>query len=176
MWPTISGAATCTATTVMGRSPLCSGEARIDEAGAGMSVCWSDFDNDGKQDVYVADMWSSAGQRVSGQKRFHERAPEEIRALYRRHARGNALYRNLGNGGFQQQPASRSRDGPLVLVFGFLGFRSRWLPDLYVANGYISAPERNDLASFFWRQVVAKSPGMLHLRWLTSMDGMPSMN
>ena len=35
-------------------------------------------------------------------------------------------------------------------------------PDLYVANGYISAPdrkqERNDLGSFFWRQVVAKSP------------------
>src|SRR5258708_4544957 len=41
------------------------GEAQIDDPGAGMSACWSDFDNDGKQDVYVADMWSSAGQRVS---------------------------------------------------------------------------------------------------------------
>ena len=29
--------------------------------------------------------------------------------------------------------------------------------DLYVANGYLSGTERNDLASFFWRQVVAKS-------------------
>ena len=29
--------------------------------------------------------------------------------------------------------------------------------DLYVANGYLSGGERNDLASFFWRQVVAKS-------------------
>src|SRR3984893_504047 len=78
-----------------------SGEAHIDDPGAGMSACWSDFDNDGKQDVYVADMWSSAGQRISGQKRFHENAPEEIRGLYRRHARGNALYRNLGDGKFQ---------------------------------------------------------------------------
>jgi len=31
-------------------------------------------------------------------------------------------------------------------------------PDLYVTNGYISAVDRNDIASFFWRQVVGKSP------------------
>jgi len=30
-------------------------------------------------------------------------------------------------------------------------------PDLYVANGYLSGLDRTDLASFFWRQVVAKS-------------------
>ncbi len=30
--------------------------------------------------------------------------------------------------------------------------------DLYVANGYLSGLDRTDLASFFWRQVVAKSP------------------
>ncbi len=37
--------------------------------------------------------------------------------------------------------------------------------DLYVTNGYISAADRNDIASFFWRQVVAKSPE----------DGTPSL-
>ena len=31
-------------------------------------------------------------------------------------------------------------------------------PDLYVANGYISGAEQRDVSSFFWRQVVAKSP------------------
>ena len=31
-------------------------------------------------------------------------------------------------------------------------------PDLYVANGYISGVEQRDVSSFFWRQVVAKSP------------------
>src|SRR5580698_6307785 len=36
-------------------------EAHVDDPGAGMSACWSDFDNDGRQDIYVADMWSSAG-------------------------------------------------------------------------------------------------------------------
>jgi tetratricopeptide (TPR) repeat protein/peroxiredoxin len=136
-----------------------SGEARIDEPGAGMSACWSDFDNDGKQDVYVADMWSSAGQRVSGQKRFHEKAPEEIRALYRRHARGNALYRNLGNGRFQDISQQAGVEmGRWSWCSDFWDFDHDGFPDLYVANGYISAPERNDLASFFWRQVVAKSP------------------
>ena len=78
-----------------------SGSAHVEDVGAGMSACWSDFNNDGNQDIYVANMWSAAGQRVSTQKRFQEKAPEEIRALYRRHARGNALYRNQGNGAFQ---------------------------------------------------------------------------
>ena len=45
-----------------------SSQAHVDDVGAGMSACWSDFDNDGSQDIYVADMWSAAGQRVSGQK------------------------------------------------------------------------------------------------------------
>jgi Flp pilus assembly protein TadD/peroxiredoxin len=136
-----------------------SGEARIDDPGAGMSACWSDFDNDGKQDVYVADMWSSAGQRVSGQKRFHEKAPEEIRALYQRHARGNALYRNLGNGRFQNISQQAGVEmGRWSWSSDFWDFDHDGFPDLYVANGYISAPERDDLASFFWRQVVAKSP------------------
>ena len=30
--------------------------------------------------------------------------------------------------------------------------------DLYIANGYISGADHRDLESFFWRQVVAKSP------------------
>ena len=31
-------------------------------------------------------------------------------------------------------------------------------PDLYVTNGMVSGPSREDLNSFFWRQVVANSP------------------
>ena len=29
-----------------------SAEAEINEPGAGMSACWLDYDNDGKQDIY----------------------------------------------------------------------------------------------------------------------------
>ena len=45
-------------------------EAGVEDAGAGMSACWFDFDNDGNQDIYVANMWSAAGQRVSEQEDF----------------------------------------------------------------------------------------------------------
>ena len=136
-----------------------SSEAGVEDAGAGMSACWLDFDNDGNQDIYVANMWSAAGQRVSEQKIFHEEDPENIRAIYRRHARGNSLYRNQGDGKFQ------NISGPAGVEMGRWAWSSdAWdfdhdgYPDLYIANGYISGPNPRDLSSFFWRQVVGKSP------------------
>ncbi len=140
-----------------------SNSAHVEDVGAGMSACWSDFNNNGNQDIYVANMWSSAGQRVSAQEIFQEKAPQEIRALYQRHARGNALYRNQGNGQFQNVGQQAGVEmGRWAWCSDFWDFDHDGYPDLYVANGYISAPqresERNDLGSFFWRQVVAKSP------------------
>src|SRR6202012_6309859 len=119
----------------------------------------SDFDNDGHQDIYAANMWSSAGQRVSAQKIFQEKSPEDIRALYRRHARGNSLYRNQGDGKFKNISDHAGVEmGRWAWCSDFWDFDHDGYPDLYVANGYISALERTDLASFFWRQVVGKSP------------------
>jgi Flp pilus assembly protein TadD/peroxiredoxin len=136
-----------------------SSQAHVEDVGAGMSACWSDCDDDGKQDIYAANMWSAAGQRVSSQKRFQENAPQEIRALYRRHARGNSLYRNQGNGRFENVSQQAGVEmGRWSWCSDFWDFDHDGYPDLYVANGYISAPQRNDLASFFWRQVVGKSP------------------
>jgi Flp pilus assembly protein TadD/peroxiredoxin len=136
-----------------------SSQAHVDDVGAGMSASWSDFNNDGNQDIYAANMWSSAGQRVSQQKRFQEKTPDEIRALYRRHARGNSLYRNQGDGKFQNVSRQAGVEmGRWSWCSDFWDFDHDGFPDLYVANGYISAPQRSDLASFFWRQVVAKSP------------------
>ena len=133
--------------------------AHVEEVGAGMSCCWQDFDNDGHQDVYVPSMWEAAGQRVAGQKQFHGEAPEKVRALYRRHARGNALYRNRGDGTFENVAQTAGVEmGRWSWSSDFWDFDHDGFPDLYVANGYISGPDRNDLASFFWRQVVAQSP------------------
>jgi Flp pilus assembly protein TadD/peroxiredoxin len=137
-----------------------SDQAHVNDAGAGMSTCWCDFGNDGKPDIYVANMWSAAGQRVSQQTLFHEKAPEDTRALYQRHARGNSLYRNDGNGKFQNVCALAGVEmGRWSWCSDFWDFDHDGYPDLYVANGYISGPDKTiDLGSFFWRQVVAKSP------------------
>src|SRR5207245_1073614 len=57
-------------------------------------------DNDGADDLYVADMWTAAGERVSTQQIFQRAAPEKVRAMYRKHAIGNSLFRNNGDGSF----------------------------------------------------------------------------
>jgi Flp pilus assembly protein TadD/peroxiredoxin/ketosteroid isomerase-like protein len=150
-----------------GTFTVTSGDARVEDVGAGMSACWTDVNNDGRQDIYAANMWSAAGQRVAGQARFHANAPEAVRALYRRHARGNSLYRNEGEGKFENVSQQAGVEmGRWSWCSDFWDFDHDGYPDLYVANGYITAPRssgvasepQNDLGSFFWRQVVAKSP------------------
>ncbi len=136
-----------------------SSETGVDDVGAGMSACWLDFDNDGNQDIYAAGMWVADGMRVFGQPQFHRKVAEEIRANYRRHMTGNSLYRNQGNGKFQNVA------GPAGVEMGRWAWSTdAWdfdhdgYADLYVANGYISGAGGPDVSSFFWRQVVAKSP------------------
>jgi len=103
-------------------------------------------------------MWEAAGQRVSTQKQFHEKAPDSIRELYQRHARGNALYRNQGNGTFNNVGHQAGVEmGRWSWSADFWDFDHDGYSDLYVANGYLSGVDRNDLAGFFWRQVVGKS-------------------
>ena len=141
-----------------------SSEAQVDEAGAGMSACWLDFDNDGEQDIYAAGMWVAAGMRVFGDSHFHAGEPEKIRATYRRHMSGNSLYRNRGDGNFQNAAMTAGVEmGRWSWSTDAWDFDHDGYPDLYVANGYISGAETGgsgsrDVSSFFWRQVVAKSP------------------
>ena len=134
-------------------------EAQIESVGAGMGCCWCDFDNDGHQDIYVPSMWEAAGQRVSTQPQFHREAPDNIRELYRRHARGNVLYRNQGSGLFENVGHSASVEmGRWSWSSDFWDWDHDGYSDLYVTNGYLTSPQNDELAGFFWRQVVAKSP------------------
>jgi tetratricopeptide (TPR) repeat protein len=138
-------------------------KAGVEDIGAGMSVCWFDYDNDGAEDLYVADMWSAAGTRVSMQESFQKDASEQVRARYRKHARGNSLLRNNKNDAFQDTGASAGVEmGRWSWSSDAWDFDHDGFPDLYIANGMISGPSRSmkveDLNSFFWRQVVANSP------------------
>ena len=133
-------------------------EARVEDVGAGMSVSWLDFDNDGADDLYVANMWTAAGVRVSRQDGFRKDSPAPVRALFQKHAMGNSLLHNGGSAFADATESSGTRIGRWAWSSDALDFDHDGYPDLYVANGMISGPVRTDLNSFFWRQVVANSP------------------
>ncbi len=147
-------------------------EASVEDLGAGMSVCCFDSGNRGVDDLYVANMWTAAGQRVSTQEIFQHDAPEKVRALYQKHAMGNSLLRNNGKGEhFQNATESAGvAMGRWSWSSDAWDFDHDGFPDIYIANGMVSGPARadaspdvskeqtDDLNSFFWRQVVANSP------------------
>jgi tetratricopeptide (TPR) repeat protein/peroxiredoxin len=138
-------------------------QAGVEDVGAGMAVCWSDFNNDGAEDLYVANMWTAAGERITMQDIFQQNAPEKTRLLYHKHAMGNSLFRNpLRKGG-----SFEDKTGAAGVGIGRWAWSSdAWdfdhdgFSDLYIANGMVTGPSRTDedLNSFFWRQVVAYSP------------------
>jgi len=128
----------------------------VEDIGAGMSVCCFDYDNDGNQDLYVANMWTAAGERISAQDGFQKDAPPAVRARYQKHAKGNSLFRNGGDGRFQSNAGVEM--GRWAWSSDAWDFDHDGFPDLYVTNGMVSGPNHEDLNSFFWRQVVANSP------------------
>jgi len=135
--------------------------AGVEDYGAGMSAAFLDYDNDGRLDIYTGNMWTAAGQRVTAQPAFKPDAPPEIREIYRRHARGNSLFRNKGDGTFEDVTlGARAEFGRWAWSSDAFDFDSDGWEDLYVANGMFTRAEDDsvDVDSFFWRQVVAESP------------------
>jgi tetratricopeptide (TPR) repeat protein len=133
-------------------------EAGVGDPGPGMSAAWFDYNGDGQPDLYVSNMWTAAGQRVVEDKAFQPGAGESVREAYRRHARGNSLYRNRGDGSFASTAAERGVEmGRWACGADGIDFDNDGVPEIYITCGMLtnSSPE---LMSFFWRQVVARSP------------------
>ena len=151
-------------------------ETGVEDVGAGMSVCWLDYDNDGAEDLYVANMWTAAGERIASTTTFQKDASKQVQTLYRKHAMGNSLFRNRRRRFSRCNGSVAGRHGPLVLVERCWDFDHDGFADIYIANGMISGSVREDLNSFFWRQVVAKSPNTAKPRRTMSKVGMRSTN
>lgn len=134
------------------------GELHADDVGAGMSVCWFDYDNDGRDDLYVGNMWTAAGERISTQKNFQESAAPEIRSFYEKHAMGNSLLRNTETKFADVTEPAGVGTGRWAWSSDAWDFEHDGLLDLYVTNGMVSGLAEGDLNSFFWRQTVANSP------------------
>lgn len=122
-------------------------ELGVEDLGAGMSAAWGDYDGDGDLDLYTANMWSSAGLRITGSQRFEDVAPTASqRALFRRQAQGNSLFRNDGEQGFSDvSEEARVRTGRWAWASDFVDLDSDGLLDLFVQNGYITGERLDDL-------------------------------
>ncbi len=135
-------------------------EAGVVDLGPGMSAAWIDYDGDGRPDLLVSNMWSACGQRIVNDAAFGPVVKDPtLAAAYRHHVKGNSLYHNDGNGkfsytgdaqGIEIVPWSWSCDGA--------DFDNDGAPELYVATGMLTNNSPTDLMSYFYRQVVSKSP------------------
>lgn len=120
--------------------------AGVEDMAAGMGVSWGDYDGDGDYDLYVSNMFSSAGERVTYQRQFHAADEPATRAGFQRHARGNSLFRNRGDGTFEDVSEragvtmGRWSWGSLFVDLDEDGWQ-----DLYVPNGFVTGQDPADL-------------------------------
>lgn len=135
-------------------------EAGVEDIGPGMSASWFDYDGDGRPDLYVSNMWTAPGQRVVSSPNFMPDSDLALRDAYRRHAKGNSLYRNRGDGTFEE---TESREGVEMGRWAWcsdgVDFDNDGCPEIFITTGmFTNSPSAQDLESFFWRQVVSKAP------------------
>ncbi|MCH8929089.1 MAG: VCBS repeat-containing protein [Candidatus Marinimicrobia bacterium] len=93
-----------------------------DGQGAGMGVDFSDIDNDGDQDIYVANLWT------------------------------DFLYVNNGNGTFSyDEEALALTDNTMAWGVGFFDYDNNGWEDVYVVNGAMMWPDLYDEVNIFYR-------------------------
>ena len=113
-------------------------ETSTEDIGLGMGATWGDYDNDGAQDLYVANMFSKAGRRITAQIAALDPTFAEM-------ARGNSLLRQ-GTSGFERV-SSLEPPGLLVEKAGwswgpqFFDFNNDGFLDLFALSGFYTAPE-----------------------------------
>lgn len=133
--------------------------AGVDGVGPGMSASWFDYDGSGRPSLYISNMWSDCGQRTVESPAFRAASDETLREAYRRHSRGNALYRNRGDGAFDAlERAEHAHMGRWAWGSDGIDFDNDGTPEIYIACGMLTNPSETDLSGFFWREVVSQSP------------------
>ncbi|MEZ5363884.1 MAG: CRTAC1 family protein [Bryobacterales bacterium] len=133
-------------------------EAGVEDLGPGMSAAWLDVHGEGKPDLYVTNMWTASGRRVVHDPEFAPVAVKGLTEPYRRHTKGNSLYRNRGDGSFEE--THQAEMGRWAWSGDGLDFDLDGAPEILVASGMLTEPsgeDKPDLMSFFWRQVVAET-------------------
>ena len=113
--------------------------AGFDRFGFAMGVTWGDYDNDGKLDVYISNMYSKAGRRITSDI-------EGLNPEFAESADGNYLYRQVEGGRFElvsghEPPALTVAAAGWSWGGQFADFDNDCYQDLYVLAGYFTAPK-----------------------------------
>lgn len=109
----------------------------VADIGFGMGSDWGDFDNDGRLDLYVANMYSKAGQRITKQV-------PGLNPRFASMARGNSLFHNREDG--FERVSALAPPGLLVEAGGwswgpqFVDFDNDGWLDLYALSGFYTVP------------------------------------
>jgi hypothetical protein len=100
----------------------------------GMAVSWGDYDNDGRPDIYVSNMYTHSGNMFLP---LYQELGAEVKRKLDFSVHGNALYHNLGNGKFREVGRDLGA-GQAGWAWGsnFLDYDNDGWQDIHVANGY----------------------------------------
>ena len=116
--------------------------AGVEGLSAGMSVTWGDYNQDGFMDLYVGNMFSSAGNRVAYQRQYRSEIGGSSQSAFRRHARGNTLFENRGDGTFRDVTLQAGVNmGRWAWSSNFADLNNDGYEDLLIANGMVTSVE-----------------------------------
>jgi hypothetical protein len=114
-------------------------EQNAQDIGFGMGAAWGDYDNDGSEDLYVTNMYSKAGLRITAQIAELDPSVGEM-------AHGNSLLD--WNGTRFEKVSSLDASGLMVEKAGwgwggqFIDFNNDGALDVHALSGYYTAPSQ----------------------------------